>query len=350
MTKAFSALLFLILFSSGTPTKMVKHKVGISQINIVPDPPDYSDNFYWVAHPSKWDYSDSIPSFLIDNSCDTSADIFFLHPTTYIYGVINSSLNADLHDATVNKQTDREMMYQVSVFNHNCRVFAPRYRQAHLKAYFRYKSDASKQAFDLAYKDLKNAFQYYLDHWNHGRPIIIASHSQGSMHAIRLLQEFFDGKLLQKQLVCAYVVGWQIKKGDFKKIPFGNSPSQTGCVVGWRTYKKDHIDPLVKRENGNSLCVNPISWTIDNKWTPREMHKGAVGKNFNKLVSNRISAAVAPGANILWVDDTQGIDGTTGMSMLNNYHIADYNLFWMDIRENVKLRIKEFVRNSQNSK
>jgi hypothetical protein len=159
-----------------------------------------------------------------------------------------------------------------------------------------------------------------------------------------LLQEFFDGKPLQKQLVCAYVVGWQIKKNDFKKIPFGNSPTQTGCVVGWRTYRKDHIDPLVKRENGNSFCVNPISWTADNNWTQKEMHKGAVGKDFNKLVSKRISAAVAPGVNILWVDDTHGIDGTAGMSMLNNFHIADYNLFWMDIRENVQQRIKAYFK------
>ena len=72
------------------------------------------------------------------------------------------------------------------------------------------------------------------------------------------------------------------------------------------------------------------------------MHKGAVGKEFNKLVSKRISAAIAPGTNILWVDDTQGVAGTTGMSMLNNYHIADYNLFWMDIRENVQDRINAF--------
>jgi hypothetical protein len=45
------------------------------------------------------------------------------------------------------------------------------------------------------------------------------------MHAVRLLQEFFDGKPLQKQLVCAYIVGWQIKKDDFRNLKFGKSPS-----------------------------------------------------------------------------------------------------------------------------
>jgi len=307
--------------------------------------PDYSNLYYWAAHPAKWDYSDSIPSFLKDEIRDTSGDVFFLHPTTYIKDFQNSKMNADVDDSALNHQTDiSTILYQASVFNGSCRVFAPRYRQAHLKAYFQITSAQSKKAFDLAYEDLKTAFQYYLDHWNHGRPIIIAAHSQGSMHAVRLLREFFDGKPLQRQLVCAYIVGWQIKKEDFKSLPFGNFPAETGCVVGWRTYKKDKEDFLIKKENGNSLCVNPISWSTDNNWTPKEMHKGAVGKDFNILVSKRISVGIAPGLNILWVEIPDDIEQKSGMaSRLGNFHIADYNLFWMDIRENVKQRINTFL-------
>jgi hypothetical protein len=305
--------------------------------------PNYTDLSNWAAHPSKWDYSDSVPAFVKKNSCDTSVDVFFLHPTTYIKNLVTASLNADVSDKSVNDITDKEMLMQVSVFNANCRVFAPRYRQAHLKTFFRYKSESSKKSFDLAYEDLKAAFQYYLDHWNKGRPIIIASHSQGSMHAIRLLREFFDGKELQKQLVCAYIVGWQIKKDDLKHIPFGESATQTGCLVGWRTYKKNHVDPLVKREKGNSLCVNPVSWTADNNWTKSEIHKGAVGKDFNKLVAQKISVAVAPDANILWVHVPDDLEKKTGLPGMNNLHIADYNLFWMDIRENARTRIKAYL-------
>ena len=54
-------------------------------------------------------------------------------------------------------------------------------------------------------EDVKAAFQYYLEHYNNGRPIIIASHSQGTTHAKRLLKEFFDGTALQHQLVAAYL-------------------------------------------------------------------------------------------------------------------------------------------------
>jgi Protein of unknown function (DUF3089) len=312
--------------------------------NIVPAAPHYSNLFYWAAHPAKWDYSDSMPSFLKNEIRDTSVDVFFLHPTTYTSNFQHANMNADVNDSLLNHLTDiRTILYQASVFNGSCRVFAPRYRQAHLKAYFQINSDQSEKAFDLAYEDLKKAFQYYLDHWNQGRPVIIAAHSQGSMHAVRLLQEFFDGKPLQKQLVCAYIVGWQIKKDDFRSLKFGNSPAQTGCVVGWRTYKKDKEDFLIKSENGNSLCVNPVSWTTDNIWTPREMHKGAVGKDFNKLISQKIRVEVAPGLNVLWVEIPQEIEQESELAArLGNFHVVDYNLFWMDIRENVKQRIKAY--------
>jgi len=56
---------------------------------------------------------------------------------------------------------------------------------------------------ELAYQDVKTAFEYYLKNWNQDRPIIIASHSQGSVHAQRLLKEFFEDKPLAKQLVAA---------------------------------------------------------------------------------------------------------------------------------------------------
>jgi hypothetical protein len=344
----FTAFIAFASLHSQTLREKIKERreqrARTSTIDSVPAPPDYSNLFYWAAHPSKWDYSDSIPSFLKDEVRDSSVDVFFLHPTTYTMDFQHSDMNADVNDTALNHRTDvSTILFQSTVFNSSCRIFAPRYRQAHLKAYFQMESDKSRKAFDLAYEDLKSAFQYYLDHWNHGRPIIIASHSQGAMHAVRLLHDFFDGKPLQKQLVCAYVVGWQIKKDDFKNIPFCNSPNQSGCVAGWRTFKKGTEDFMIKQENGNSLCVNPISWTMDNNWTPKAMHKGAVGKDFNTLVSNKISVSIASGINVVWVEIPDDIEQKSGMaSRFGNFHIADYNLFWMDIRENVKQRINAF--------
>ena len=90
----------------------------------------------------------------------------------------------------------------------------------------------------LLMNDLKTAFQYYLDHYNQGRPIIIASHSQGTTHAERLLKEFFEDKPLKSKLVVAYIIGMAIPKNYFSSLGPCKDSTQTGCFVGWRTYKK----------------------------------------------------------------------------------------------------------------
>ena len=145
-------------------------------------PPRYSDINFWAAHPDKYDPSDSIPAPLKPAYIyDSTVDVFFLHPTTFTQKGAQS-WNADLADVNLNVKTDyTTILYQASAFN-ECRVFAPRYRQAHLRAYFVNGTEAA-HAFDIAYEDVKAAFNYYLEHYNNNRPFIIASHSQGTTHA-----------------------------------------------------------------------------------------------------------------------------------------------------------------------
>lgn len=302
--------------------------------------PDYSQLYFWAASPYKHDCSDSIPLFLKNEARDSSADVFFIHPTTFIGHMKTTAWNADLNDTAVNKQTDlRPILYQASVFNGSCRVFAPRYRQANLKAFFVLNTPSAQQAFDTAYVDVKHAFEYYLGHYNQGRPIIIASHSQGSLHAIRLLQDFFDGKPLQKQLVCAYVIGYQIKLDAFRNIPTCESPTASGCIIGWRSYRKGIRPESVRAQNGNSICVNPLTWTTSMQWVSQDSDAGTLGRNFNKLYPKLVSAGIDSTTHLLWVTFSRDIDN---ISKMKNLHIADYNLFWMNIRQNVKQRIAAY--------
>lgn len=91
-------------------------------------------------------------------------------------------------------------MYQASLFNEVGKIYAPRYRQAHIFAFFSEDTVSAAKALDLAYLDIKNAFEYYLNNYNQGRPIILAGHSQGAAHLIRLMKEYFDNNELRKNL------------------------------------------------------------------------------------------------------------------------------------------------------
>ncbi|MDO9341805.1 MAG: GH92 family glycosyl hydrolase [Bacteroidales bacterium] len=305
--------------------------------------PDYSNLSNWAASPFKEDTSDSIPDFLKEEIRDQRADVFFIHPTSYYSKAENAPWNADLSDTVTNQETDsKSILFQATVFNGSCRVFAPRYRQANMKTFYVFDTPIAKETFNLAYSDVRKAFLYFLENYNENRPIIIASHSQGSLHAIRLLQEFFDGTPLQKRLVCAYVVGYRIKKDAFKKIPVGENADQTRCFVGWRSYAKGEIPKGVVADNGNSVCVNPLTWTTSEQWASPELHQGVMN-GFETIVPHTAGAGIEPSTKILWVD-AQGIIEENG-EKVKNLHIYDYNLFWMNIRQNVKQRIDAYYKN-----
>ena len=180
--------------------------------------PKYEEIQFWAAHPNKRDPSDSIPKPLIKEPKEKVVDVFFLHPTTLLGEKIDTIDNANLNDEKINYKTDYSpILYQASVFNERANVYAPRYRQAHINMYYEKDSVKKYKAFEMAYQDIKKAFIYYLENQNNGRPIIIASHSQGTTHAIRLIKEFFDNKELSKQLVCAYLLGMGVNKNEYEK-------------------------------------------------------------------------------------------------------------------------------------
>jgi Protein of unknown function (DUF3089) len=300
--------------------------------------PDYSRMECWAAHPYKPNLSDSIPAPLLAGALkDSSVDVFFLHPTTMV-SAKDKRWNANIGDAALNARTDyTTILKQASVFN-ECRVFAPRYRQAHLRAYYTKDTAAARNAFDLAYGDIRNAFQYYLDHYNQGRPIIIASHSQGTTHAERLLKEFFENKPLKNRLVAAYIIGMAIPRDSFTDLKACRDSTATGCLIGWRTFREGFEPAYVVQEKGSSWVVNPLTWTTTEEEAPRSLNKGGILFNFNQLVPGVTDARIHDG--ILWVQRPHFPESF--LVLTKNYHIGDINLFYLNIRENVQTRIRYF--------
>jgi hypothetical protein len=335
------------LFSCSNKYRISKSHYFFKSIN---GKPDYSDLNYWAAHPWKWDPSDSIPKPLRNQSIDSTADVFFLHPTTYTTKLKWEKINAAVDNSNINHKTDYStILYQASVFNQHCRVFAPRYRQANLWVFFKKDKEKAAKAFELAYEDLKNAFEYYLQHWNNGRPVIIAAHSQGAMMAERLLKDFFENKPLQNKLVVAYVIGWPVPKEYFSSLKMCSDSLQTGCICSWRTFRKGYIPSYLKNENaqsddllgrGNTFVTNPLTWTTNDQSAPRSLNKGSVLYKFNKIYKQTTDAKINNG--VLWVKKPKF--PWSFLYFSKNYHPGDINLFYMNIRENIRQRIDAFVK------
>ncbi len=300
--------------------------------------PDYRKAQYWAAFPGRSSTSDSVPQPLESTYLkDSTADVFFLHPTTFGRRD-DTAWNADINDPDINAKTDyTTILYQASAFN-EFRIYAPRYRQAHLRAYYSQDTIRAAQALDLAYQDIKTAFQYYLDHYNHGRPIIIASHSQGSTHAKRLLQEFFDNKPLKSQLVAAYILGMAVPRNYFRNLTPCSDSTQTGCVISWRTFKNGYEPWFVQKEHSPAWVTNPLTWTTTGEYAPKSLNKGAVLKQFNEVVPNLADAQIHD--NVLWIHKPHFKGSFFYLS--KNYHIGDINLYYVNIRQNLRIRMRHF--------
>lgn len=304
--------------------------------------PDFSQLDYWAAHPWKQDPSDSIPGFLKNEKRDSLADVFFLHPTTFTKEKDSIQANASIDDAYINAKTDYStILYQASVFNQHCRVFAPRYRQAHIQNFYSADSSKTKAAFQRAYADIKAAFEYYLTHYNNGRPIIIAGHSQGAFLSERLLKDFFENKPLAKQLVAAYVIGWPVPGHYYSTITICKEPAQTGCICSWRTFRKGYRPPYMQKETDTAWVTNPLSWTTNTDFISRKENKGAIVR-FNKLYKKSTDAQISNGL----LQTRKPRFPWSFLYRSKNYHVGDINLYYMDIRENVGQRIVAFIRSA----
>lgn len=341
-------ILLLLVFSINIGCRTAKPSVAFDPQKI-PAAPDYSRLENWASHPKKEDLADKIPAAAHEKINPAPAvDVFFLHPTTLVGDKKSETphdWNAQLDDEKLNLKTDKSaIQYQASIFNGSCRVFAPRYRQAHLHSFYEKKDSVSaRRAVELAYSDVRAAFDFYLKNWNDGRPIIIAGHSQGALHGMYLLREFFDGKdlnpSLNQKLVAAYLAGWPVRFDFFKNLKPCQSPDEVGCYCSWRTFERKwgQRQPLEK----GIVCTNPISWTTESgKHAAKTENRGAVVTSFDKIFENLCDAEVCGGILLCSKPKFPG----SFLIRTKNYHPGDFNLYYFNVRENVAARAKAFFR------
>ncbi len=300
-----------------------------------PAAPDYSLEKNWSSLPFHKDEADKIPAWetWVDDSLK-SVDVFYIYPTIYMKG---KTWNEDLSDKKLNKRIDtKPVRYQASVFNASCRVYTPRYRQSIINAFYDTTGNGTK-SLAFAYDDVKRAFDYFLEHYSKGRPFIIASHSQGTYHSRRLLKEVIDpNPELRKRLVAAYAIGFALTDTMFQYLKPCDHASQTGCYITWASFK-DQYTPKKPTILAGNVCINPVTWSRDTSVVGANKSKGTLLLSFRKRYDQACRTQIHD--NILWVDNHLPIVGK--MDVL---HIADYNLFWFDIRDNVALRVREYLK------
>ena len=303
-------------------------------INLSGNTPNYSEIDYWVEHPKKEKHYASLPKNYLDSldKENPNIDAFFIHPTLYLKG---NSWNADINDKKLNKEIgNAAIKNQASVFLGIANIYAPHYRQMHIQSYYDLKNGL--QAFEVAYSDVKNAFIYYWENFNKGNKFIIAGHSQGTNHAERLLKEIIlKNDSMRSLLLVSYLPGMPIKQFH-KDLPPCSSPNQLDCFLSWRSLAEGYF-PADWEVSDSIFCVNPISWKIDSLPSQKKNHLGILFQNHKIHYPNSIEAYTDKG--VVWIKPIK--IPFARFYKMKNYHIADYNLYWINIRNNLRYRLKE---------
>lgn len=292
----------------------------------------YEDPKNWAVLPGK--YPKDLQTRCPDDT-SLSVDVFYCYPTL-ITDKNDSRWNVPIDDSIQqNKVLSQAVAFQASAWGESGRIYVPYYRQAHLRSYYALES-GGKEALLNAYTDVKAAFEYYLKHFNHGRPIILAGHSQGSTHLSFILRDFFDGTALQDRLVAAYIPGIGIDTTMFNHLKLMKSPTETGGYIVWNTFKRKFDAKQYVFYKGKAV-VNPVTWDTT-KLAPRKMHKGFLFSN-GQLYTSSFATHLSDG--VIWISTPHFPYRMLSFTM-RHYHIGDVNLFWEDIRINAKQRVKSY--------
>jgi hypothetical protein len=312
----------------------------------------------------------------VNEQDSAQADLFFIHPTTY-FGKGNWNQPAD-NPRAIEGVSEMVIPGQASAFNGSACIYAPWYRQATLYAFMDPGEDG-REALELAYEDVARAFRHFLDHENKDRPFIIAGHSQGSCHAIRLLEEVVDTHSCRERFVAGYLIGYHIPMDKFSRTLKHLKPSDraddTGRVIGWDTVYSGYEDKQQEgmaghwyptgweRSGGKEmLATNPLTWTRDDAVAPADLHPGMLDTGLGNLdmtqfimdepmgvtckrlkIIDAIKISARNREGFLCVKQAYGDQVEKYSAPMGNLHNFDYSLFYMNIRENAKLRVKAFL-------
>ncbi|MEP3049968.1 MAG: DUF3089 domain-containing protein [Erythrobacter sp.] len=278
--------------------------------------------------------------------------LFFIHPTSYLN---RNNWNAPIGEEEAERVARIYLRGMASAFQSASQIWAPKYRQATMGAFLTDKVEG-QQAIDAAYADVREAYRHFENSIAADIPIVLAGHSQGSLHLLRLLREEMAGSDIQNRIIAAYAIGWPISvEHDLPSIglPACADPAQTGCLLSWSSFAEP-ADPSevmatysrsigfdgTPRGSSEILCTNPLTGRRGGSAEQKD-NLGTLVPNADisdgELVVGAVPARCDERGLLLIGDPPEmGPYALPG----NNYHVYDISLFYGNTRSDVIQRAR----------
>ena len=313
----------------------------------------YSGNSFCsdeYTYNDKLDYSKDSMWYVCENG-NSGVDVFYVAPTCNWDwrdegGNVNHYMN--VYDAKQRMRVDGANHLAASLFSKSCRFFSPYYRQVTMNLWIDYPREIEKY-YTLSHKDIVEAFDYYMKHFNNGRPYILAGHSQGAKAILELMKHTVSKKQ-SKRMVAAYMFGFEIKQSDldtYKQLKTAKDSLDCGVIVCYNSVSSPKaVSSLVEK---NVACINPINWRTDATYaSPKEnlgsvfFDRNGVADTLYTTVGARIDTAIHSLIIDGLSDDKYYISSIGALCPKGNYHVQEINLYFLNLQKNIQQRIDAF--------
>ncbi len=318
-----------------------------------PAAPNYASLESWLAQPDL-----GVDPYTLT----AKGDVFVVVPSVYRGGKHWNLPSDDLKRKSKLQRIVRPNY--VSPYGESGRLFAPFYRQASLYAFMTNREDA-QQAQNLAYQDVKRAFQVFLRQSPPERPIVLVGHNQGASHVQRLLIDYFQGPL-KDRLAVAYVIDHPLPlasfEGPMSSLSPCDTPDEIQCVVAFGSFTpKDEViaerfleGSLVHNgteyeaiNNRPTLCINPLLWTQSEDYAPERLHLGGVAAEGLDPDMTPASLTKQSGAQcqngLLLVDIPRSKSLRRPRKVGGKFRTLPSNLFYEDLKQDAKRRVQNLL-------
>jgi len=304
----------------------------------------------------KWqtpvDYSDA-NNWLSAEDAGKDVDLVYFYPTTFNIVEVSEDDVADIDDAGMRRLANEELNRQATAFEEECNIYAPFYRQ--ISAPYALTLD-DRGVNDLlrysASKDPSAALDYYFEHFNNGKPFILAGHSQGSQILTKILSDYMaDHPEHYKNMVAAYVIGYSVTESYLEENPhlkFAEGADDTGVIISWNTEGPGNIGQHNAVVTEGAISINPLNWKRDDTYAAVSENAGSLDEN-DAPVEGYADAQIDPERGVVIcrsadpsVYAIQG-DGTALFGP-ESYHSRDYSFYYENIKQNAADRIAAFFK------
>ena len=276
---------------------------------------DYSKSESWLCRPGRQDAcAIDLTTTIVAANGKLTREKWAGNPKApidcfYVYPTVSNDLTGN-SDMVAGPEELGVIRSQFARFGSQCLVYAPLYRQVTLPALRAFLAGRPTTADRvLPYNDVLDAWNYYLEHDNHGRGVVLIGHSQGSMVLTQLIKNEIDGKPTQSRIISALLLGTSLPVprgkdvgGAFQHMPLCHSATQTGCVITYASFRSNAPPPANSRfgkvagENMVSGCTNPAALA------------GGSGTLHAYLGSRRSGVVASEAEPRPWVTPPQSID------------------------------------------